>query len=118
MTTVRRGASIDRAVTAGSPGQAEAELGRERQQDVARVGPLAPELEEAVLGRPVSVPDAQTARALDERRRPSDALARRWLGDGVEGLGNRAVHDESQGGKVEGQPERLRFIMHRAVTQA
>src|SRR2546426_6324623 len=109
MTTVRRGASIDRAFTAGSPGKAEAERSRERQQDVARVGPLAPELEEAVLRRPVTVRDAEPPCALDERGRPGGALARRLLGDGVEGLGDRPVHDESQGGKVEDQSERLRL---------
>src|SRR5882724_4784936 len=77
MTTVRRGASIDRAVTGGSRREIEAERGGERPQDVARVGSLAPELEEAVLGRPVPVPDAEAPGALDERGRPGDTLARR-----------------------------------------
>src|SRR2546422_203036 len=83
MTTVRRGASIGRVVTAGSRGEIEAESGREQPERVARVGPLPPEQEEAVLGRPVTVRDAEAPRALDERGRPGDALARRLLGDGV-----------------------------------
>src|SRR6266849_7797157 len=110
MTTVRWGASIDRTLTAGSRGEAEAKRGRERQQVSARVGPLAPDLEEPVLGRPVSVPDAQATRALDERGRPRNALARRGLGDGVERLADRAEHDEPLGHEVEREPEGPRFV--------
>src|SRR5438132_8761418 len=110
MTTVRRGASIERALMTGSRGEAEAQRGRERGQVAARVGPLGPDLEEPVLGRPVPVPDAETARAFDERGRLHDALARRRLGDGVEGAGDRAVHDESLGHEVERQAEGCRFV--------
>src|SRR5207237_4406091 len=110
MTTVRRGALIECVVTAGSLGEAEAERGREREQVTARVRPLGPDLEEPVLGRPVPVPDAETARAFDERGRLRDALARRRRGDDVEGACDRAVHDESLGHEVERQAEGSRFV--------
>src|SRR2546428_5127983 len=110
MTTVRRGASIGRVVTAGSGSKIEGESRGERRERVARVGPLPPEQEEAVLGRPVTVRDAEAPRALDERGRAGDALARRLLGDGVEGLGDRPVHDEPQRREIERQPERARVV--------
>src|SRR5256885_16925399 len=86
MTTVRRGASIGRAVTAGSRGEIEAEGDRERPQRAARVGPIPPELEEAVLSRPVAVPDVEAPGVLDERDHPGDTPSRRLLGDRIEGL--------------------------------
>src|SRR5262245_49821110 len=85
MTTVRRGASIGRALTTGSRSQVEAERGGERHQIGSRLGPLAPDLKEAVLGRPAAVADAEPAGAVDQRGRLPDALACRRIGDRVEG---------------------------------
>src|SRR5215470_18689693 len=101
MTTVRRGASIGRALTGESLCQAEAELGRERQELAPRVRPLGPDLEEPILCRPVAVPDAEPPRALDEGGRLRDALARRRLGHQLEHAGRRALHDEALRHQVE-----------------
>src|SRR5215470_6108740 len=110
MRTVRRGASIERALTAKSCRQAEAELVRERQELASRVWPFGPDLEESILRRPVAVPDAEPPRALDERGGLRDAIARRRLGHQLEHAGHRALHDEALGYQVEGQAEGLRLV--------
>src|SRR5262245_61861258 len=111
MTTVRRGASIGRGLTAESRRQAEAERGREWQELAPRVRPLGPDLEESILRRPVAVPDGEPPRALDEGRRLRDALARRRLGHQLEYAGHRALHDEALRHQVEGQAEGLRLVV-------
>src|SRR5215467_13600352 len=94
MTTVRRWASIARALTVESRRQAEAERARQRQELAPRVRPLGPDLEEPILRRPVAVPDAEPPRALDEGGRLRDALARRRLRHQLEHARHRALHGE------------------------
>src|SRR2546428_5714651 len=110
MTTVRRGASIGATVTRASRREIEAERVGERQQGRARVEALAPELEEAVLGRPVSVADVEVPRALDERDDPGDPLARGRRGDGRDGRDDRAVHEEPHRREVQREPEPARLV--------
>src|SRR5215510_863433 len=110
MTTVRRGASIGRRLTAESRGQAEAERGRERQELAPRVRPLGPDLEESILRRPVTVPDTEPPRALDEGGPLRDALARRRLGHELEHAPHRTLRGEALRHQVEGQAEGLRLV--------
>src|SRR6266850_5958388 len=110
MTTVRRGASIGSTVTSGSRFEVEGErLGKGCQQS-ARVGTLAPELEEVVLGHPVPVAQVEVVRALDERDRAYDALFRRRRGDGGDGREDRPVHEEAHRREVQREPEPARFV--------
>src|SRR5262245_35216983 len=109
MTTVRAGVSIGRGLTAGSLAEIEAERGRERPQRVVGLAPLAPDLEEAILRRPVPVGDGEAPRAVDERRRLPNALLGRLLGHGVEHPGDRAAHQGSAPNEIELDAERARL---------
>src|SRR2546423_8991163 len=95
MTTVRCGASTDPPVTGGSCLELEGEFFGKGDQYPARVGMLAPELEEVILGHPVPVADVEPPRALDERDRAGDVLLGRRRGDRRDGREHRAVHQEA-----------------------
>src|SRR5262245_66040945 len=91
MAPVRAGVSIGRGLMARSFAELEAQSGGERPEALVGSRPLAPDLKEAILRRPVTVGDGEAPRALDERRRPPDALLRRLGGDGVKHPGDRSA---------------------------
>src|SRR5262247_2576923 len=101
MTTVRAGVSIGRGLTAGSLAEIEAQSGGERLQAVVGIRPLAPDLKKAILRRPVTVGDGEAPRAVDERRRPPDALLGRLGGDGVEHTGDRSAQHGSERSEIK-----------------
>src|SRR5262245_14228660 len=101
MTTVRAGVSIGRGLTASSLVEIEAQSGGERLEALVGIGPLSPDLKEAILCRPVTVGDGEAPRAVDERRRPPDALLGRLGGNDVEHPGDRSAQHGSERGEIE-----------------
>src|SRR5258706_13551607 len=110
MTTVRRGASTGPPVTGGSRLELEGELFGKGYQYPARVGVLAPELEEVILGHPVPVADVEPPRALDEGDRAGDVLLRRRRGDRGDGREHRAVHQKAHRREIQREPEPARLV--------
>src|SRR5262245_44509906 len=109
MMTVRAGVSIGRGLMAGSCAEIESERGRERPQGVVGIAPLAPDLEEAILRRPVTIGNLEAPRAVDERRRLPDALPGRLLRDDIEQASDRAAQDGSERREIERDAERARL---------
>src|SRR5438046_2884458 len=110
MTAVRRGASMGARVTTRSRFEIEGERVGKRQQNPARLGVLAPELEEVVLGHPLPVAEVEASRALDEGDRAGDERFFRSRGDRGDGPDDRAVHEEAHRREVQREPQPARFV--------